>query len=623
MADRFVTVPDSLELPAAVLVPIARLSDAGTAGRALLDAETTADGRTALGLGGAAVLNVGAGAGDVKAGDYQPAAADISDATAAGRGLLTAVDAEAQRNGLGLGKRYVDPPVKPVLRTYPEALRPTYRVLFHTGSTYYACLQSAAGTLYKSTDNGATWTALAGALGYEPSTLLRVAGTGTLIAIGANPTPTLKRSTDDGATWATIAGVLNYAPLGDRGLTATPTGYIIVGEYGNVGTTAYRIRRSTDDGQTWATVLSSPGTDAASDPGHFHSITWDHIQSRFVAVMDRGVQEHYYSDDEGATWTKIPGAGGVAANWPNFVAPMYFPDYIVWGYDNPNGTRIARLPRADFYSGAWGNPETVADIAPKACYDVFPLTADTWALCTSTERIGVAAAIPAAYATEIYVVYDGGSRVTGGLSHAVPAVKFNTMGGHRARFPNRPYAELDHAGQSWLNLPTTAIPYPYASVPYTVATAELMPTTTQAPHGPLITHQGVGIWNRGADGVLRNELVHASGFMSLKNALSTIYPELRFLDSSSTGVASFYFSNVVHTAFVAASGANRIQLYDGVHIRMGTTDATAPQIHAGAGSPEGVKTAPPGSMFLRTDGGAGTSHYVKESGTGNTGWIAK
>ena len=49
MADRFVTVPDSLELPASVLVPIARLSDAGTAGRAVLDAETAADGRAALG----------------------------------------------------------------------------------------------------------------------------------------------------------------------------------------------------------------------------------------------------------------------------------------------------------------------------------------------------------------------------------------------------------------------------------------------------------------------------------------------------------------------------------------------------------------------------------------------
>lgn len=44
---------------------------------------------------------------------------------------------------------------------------------------------------------------------------------------------------------------------------------------------------------------------------------------------------------------------------------------------------------------------------------------------------------------------------------------------------------------------------------------------------------------------------------------------------------------------------------------------------AGSGSPEGVVTAPVGSTYRRTDGGAGTSFYVKESGTGSTGWVAK
>lgn len=44
---------------------------------------------------------------------------------------------------------------------------------------------------------------------------------------------------------------------------------------------------------------------------------------------------------------------------------------------------------------------------------------------------------------------------------------------------------------------------------------------------------------------------------------------------------------------------------------------------AGAGSPEGVITAPVGARFRRTDGGAGTALYIKESGTGNTGWVGK
>lgn len=51
--------------------------------------------------------------------------------------------------------------------------------------------------------------------------------------------------------------------------------------------------------------------------------------------------------------------------------------------------------------------------------------------------------------------------------------------------------------------------------------------------------------------------------------------------------------------------------------------ATGPIDAYGAGSPEGVLIAPVGSTYRRTDGGAGTSFYVKESGAGNTGWIAK
>jgi hypothetical protein len=43
----------------------------------------------------------------------------------------------------------------------------------------------------------------------------------------------------------------------------------------------------------------------------------------------------------------------------------------------------------------------------------------------------------------------------------------------------------------------------------------------------------------------------------------------------------------------------------------------------GAGTPEGALAAPRGALYTRSDGGAGTTLYVKESGTGNTGWVAK
>lgn len=42
----------------------------------------------------------------------------------------------------------------------------------------------------------------------------------------------------------------------------------------------------------------------------------------------------------------------------------------------------------------------------------------------------------------------------------------------------------------------------------------------------------------------------------------------------------------------------------------------------GAGTPEGAQTAPVCSRYLRTDGSTGTTLYIKESGAGNTGWVA-
>lgn len=50
--------------------------------------------------------------------------------------------------------------------------------------------------------------------------------------------------------------------------------------------------------------------------------------------------------------------------------------------------------------------------------------------------------------------------------------------------------------------------------------------------------------------------------------------------------------------------------------------ATSVTETSGTGTPEGAVTANIGSVFHRTDGSTGTTLYIKESGTGNTGWAA-
>ena len=52
------------------------------------------------------------------------------------------------------------------------------------------------------------------------------------------------------------------------------------------------------------------------------------------------------------------------------------------------------------------------------------------------------------------------------------------------------------------------------------------------------------------------------------------------------------------------------------------TLTNGPTIKSGTATPEGAVTAPKGSVFLRTDGAAATTLYLKTTGTGNTGWTA-
>lgn len=53
-------------------------------------------------------------------------------------------------------------------------------------------------------------------------------------------------------------------------------------------------------------------------------------------------------------------------------------------------------------------------------------------------------------------------------------------------------------------------------------------------------------------------------------------------------------------------------------------NVTAGYLFVGAGDPDGVIVANVGSLFLRTDGGAGATLFVKESDSGlATGWVGK
>lgn len=71
--------------------------------------------------------------------------------------------------------------------------------------------------------------------------------------------------------------------------------------------------------------------------------------------------------------------------------------------------------------------------------------------------------------------------------------------------------------------------------------------------------------------------------------------------------------------------AGNITAGTGISVTNGAGSITiaSSNIKSGSGSPESVVTANPGTLYLNSAGGAGTTLYVKESGTGNTGWVGK
>lgn len=104
----------------------------------------------------------------------------------------------------------------------------------------------------------------------------------------------------------------------------------------------------------------------------------------------------------------------------------------------------------------------------------------------------------------------------------------------------------------------------------------------------------------------------------------------QILNGAGTGAGNLLLGtpDASHPA-LAASGANLAARlgdesgYTGVIASKFCFAGTTICDFVGSGSPESAVTASVGSTYRRSNGGTSTSFYVKETGSGNTGWIAK
>lgn len=509
--------------------------------------------------------------------------------------------------------------IAPSLSPLSELAQPfgTAAIQEPDGTIYQYWTRTGSGhRLQKSVDGGLTWEDR-GALPGVPNAWIKLY-TGTIIAVeqastttpgGSNPR--VWRSTNDGGSWAEVPAGLNFGPLGSQGISEGTDGSVMIAEYGNIGNFSYRVRRSTDDGQTWSTVFTTSGLEPQGDPGHIHSLTYDHVAGKHVIFVDRpifstwGGPHVYASSDNGATWEFVGESDTV--DKPNFVAPMYFENYIAWGSDNQINGRISRISRDDFYAGRFETAETVAQLSQKAMYHTFPLRPDVWAVSMALEHIPSSAqdGEPGSMMHEVWLVSQDGALVTGGMESYYRAAGTSNLVGVRTTFPARRFDIVDHHGLVWANMPTT-IPRAYTAVP-----------ATQGYEPPIKRFESiVGSYKFGSILQFEPELGvgdkipiaarHTSSYAHIGNGIRA---HIRILSSGDMQIRynQQLLASVNSSGFIPGGGK----------ILFASNNTF---IQAAAGSPKGTVAANPGSIYLEWNGAAVSPVWVKRAGTGVDGW---
>jgi hypothetical protein len=115
-------------------------------------------------------------------------------------------------------------------------------------------------------------------------------------------------------------------------------------------------------------------------------------------------------------------------------------------------------------------------------------------------------------------------------------------------------------------------------------------------------------------------------FNTVFNSSNSNSRAINYITTESTDQATISTNQIrnKHTAMISTGGAaNSPSLINNLLSGVTLSSLSGLLWSVVTGSPEGAVVAKVGSLVTRTDGGATTTLYVKESGTGNTGWVAK
>ena len=130
-------------------------------------------------------------------------------------------------------------------------------------------------------------------------------------------------------------------------------------------------------------------------------------------------------------------------------------------------------------------------------------------------------------------------------------------------------------------------------------------------------------WNRSNDGDLMRGFLVPDGTTQSNGHILHYYGRASHITESTHALE---LQRTTGPGYLAVFYDENRDLAGGIYQKVGRVEYVIQSgvfISSGEGSPEGAIIANVGSLYTRTDGGAGTTLYVKESGSGNTGWAAK
>jgi len=116
--------------------------------------------------------------------------------------------------------------------------------------------------------------------------------------------------------------------------------------------------------------------------------------------------------------------------------------------------------------------------------------------------------------------------------------------------------------------------------------------------------------------VIKKQTGAGAGLLRLQSTSTSSARVLEAVDSGGTARAW-----VLGDGLIVSS--TRGYFEGGIRYSTGSGSLNDRGLFVGSGSPNGVVTAEPGSLYTNNAGGANTTLWVKESGGGNTGWVAK